>query len=272
MENKNKSFRIVLSLVLTLFINLTIKAQETFKEDSLLPKVHHAEPLFNDLVRDLGARKGEKEINIGAEFKNNTNNKEYGYLVEYEFAPIDRLGLEVETDFAFYKSTNHESLKKHSLESLRLSGQYSFYVSEKNKTTLAVGYTQIFEFNEFKKLKNDKTILSTTYNPFFIAAKNWKDKYHVLIYTGPRFDQEFATSETLFNWHINTSFHYTLPQGHFIGLEVNQIAHKDKLETTLHPQVKIQLNDDLALGLVAGLPIDNKEESFSSFFRLIYEL
>lgn len=29
---------------------------------SIPDKVHHAEPLYNDLVRDLGARKGEKEF------------------------------------------------------------------------------------------------------------------------------------------------------------------------------------------------------------------
>ncbi|HAL54345.1 MULTISPECIES: hypothetical protein [Sphingobacterium] len=32
------------------------------QENKSLPdKVHHAEPLYNDLVRDLGARKGEKD-------------------------------------------------------------------------------------------------------------------------------------------------------------------------------------------------------------------
>ena len=31
----------------------------------LPPKVDHAEPLYIDLMRDLGARKGEAEINVG---------------------------------------------------------------------------------------------------------------------------------------------------------------------------------------------------------------
>ena len=39
-------------------------------ETELPVKVHHIEPLYIDLVRDLGARKGEKELNIGAEFVN----------------------------------------------------------------------------------------------------------------------------------------------------------------------------------------------------------
>jgi len=53
---------------------------------------------------------------------------------------------------------------------------------------------------------------------------------------------------------------------------VNQMASKNKLETTVRPQVKIQLNEEFAVGLVTGFPIHNKEESFSSFFRLIYVL
>ena len=28
-------------------------------------KIEHAEPLFIDLIRDLGARKGEREWNVG---------------------------------------------------------------------------------------------------------------------------------------------------------------------------------------------------------------
>lgn len=31
----------------------------------LRPKILHAEPLYIDLIRDLGARKGEKEWNVG---------------------------------------------------------------------------------------------------------------------------------------------------------------------------------------------------------------
>lgn len=65
-------------------------------------KVSHAEPLYFDLVRDLGARKGEKEINVGADFTNITNYNEHDYLIEYEFAPINRVGFEVEADFSFF--------------------------------------------------------------------------------------------------------------------------------------------------------------------------
>src|SRR5690606_2770409 len=65
-------------------------------------KVLHAEPLFIDLIRDLGARKGEKEWNVGFGLTDKGDFDEYTALVEYEWAPINRLGLEVELPFSFY--------------------------------------------------------------------------------------------------------------------------------------------------------------------------
>ena len=65
-------------------------------------KLLHAEPLYIDLIRDLGARKGEREWNIGMGLTDNLNFDEVELLVEYEWAPINRLGLEVEVPISFY--------------------------------------------------------------------------------------------------------------------------------------------------------------------------
>gem|GEM_PF-4614419 len=66
------------------------------------PKVLHAEPLYIDLIRDLGARKGEKEWNFGFGLTDRAKFDQYMALVEYEFAPVDRLGLEIEVPVSFY--------------------------------------------------------------------------------------------------------------------------------------------------------------------------
>jgi len=47
-------------------------------------KLLHAEPLYIDLIRDLGARKGEKEWNVGLGLTDNQNFDAYEALVEYE--------------------------------------------------------------------------------------------------------------------------------------------------------------------------------------------
>lgn len=174
MENNTLTFR---SLRVCLFIGiLSFSAAVAAPENKSLPdKVHHAEPLYNDLVRDLGARKGEKEFNVGADIKRTHVTDDYGYLMEYEFAPIDRLGLEAETDFVYSKSRMANGSSSNQLERLRLSSQYSFYVSKKHAATLAVGYTQVFDFVNG----------ATAFNPFFIAAKNWHSHWHALVYKGP---------------------------------------------------------------------------------------
>ena len=110
-------------------------------QDSRKPyKVLHAEPLYIDLIRDLGARKGEKEWNIGLGLTDNLNFDSYEALVEYEWAPVDRLGLEVELPFTFYtplNGTSRELLPSNRLNSLKLAAQWTFLVSEKRATSMA---------------------------------------------------------------------------------------------------------------------------------------
>jgi len=262
MKNNNTIIQFSGAFLMAWMLLGTMNAQAQ-QGRSIPDKVHHAEPLYNDLVRDLGARKGEKEFNVGADIKKMGKADEYGYLAEYEFAPIDRLGLEVETDFAYTKSKMADVSSGNKLERLRLSSQYSFYVSKKQATTLAVGYTQIFNFADD----------GTAFNPFFVAAKSWHSNWHTLIYTGPEIAYHYKSGKTQMNWQINTSFHYALPQtDHFIGLEVNQEVASGSLETTLRPQVKLGLNDKLAVGMAVGFPVGRKENAISSFFRLIYQL
>lgn len=262
MKNRIRMFKSLAALLLlgAIIFSSAVQGQEN---KPLPPKVHHAEPLYNDLVRDLGARKGEKEINVGADIKRTQTADDYGYLMEYEFAPIDRLGLEIETDFAYSKSRRASVGSSNQLERIRLSSQYSFYVSQKRATTLAVGYTQIVNVVD----------RGTAFNPFFIAAKNWNSNWHALLYTGPEIAYQYGVSKWNMNWEINTSFHYTLPQtDDFIGIEVNQQVSAEGLQTILHPQVKLGLSKKLAIGMAVGLPVSGREHAVSSFFRLIYQL
>jgi len=257
--------------ILTLFFTISVSAQT----GDTLPKpikVSHAEPLYADLVRDLGARKGEKEFNLGAGFKNHHGYGEYSALVEYEFAPVNRLGLEVEADFSFFRRTEkNTAVPGNRLENLRFSMQYSFFVSEKMNTTLAAGYTQVFEFTDFKNYGKNHLFSATVYNPFVIAAKRWGGNFHTLVYTGPLLKHDFDEQGVDVEWQINSSLIYTIPgSGHFVGVEFNKEIHHGKFEMTIRPQVKIKINKKLALGLVAGLPV-HKEEGFSSFFRVIFE-
>ncbi|MBK7884492.1 MAG: phosphoribosylformylglycinamidine synthase [Chitinophagaceae bacterium] len=236
-------------------------------------KVLHAEPLYIDLIRDLGARKGEKEWNVGFGLTDNTNYDEYIALVEYEWAPVNRLGLEVELPFSIYYPTSGIGTAPSSkLNSLKMAAQYSFYVSEKNKTSMAFGYIQEFELTEFNRYRKDKLFTGNIYNPFFIAAKRWGNNFHTLLYTGPAFIHHFSDKSLHTSWQINSNFHYMIPgTRNFIGIEFNKGIEGGDFDMTIRPQMRVAIADNLLIGIVTGVPISRENERFSSFLRLIYE-
>lgn len=243
------------------------------ENDRTPDKVLHAEPLFIDLIRDLGARKGEKEWNVGMGLADNGDFDKYTTLVEYEWAPIHRLGLEVELPFSLYYSGNGRTSSPGSkLNGLKLAAQYSFYVSEKKKTSLALGYIQEFELTEFKNYGKDKLFTGNIYNPFFVAAKRWGNNFHTLLYTGPALSHHFSDQSIHASWQINSNFHYMISgTRNFIGLEFNKTIQTGDFDMTIRPQMRVGIADNLLLGIVTGIPISRENERFSNFLRLIYE-
>lgn len=233
----------------------------------------HAEPLYIDLIRDLGARKGEKEWNVGLGITDNKTYDSYTALVEYEFAPIDRLGLEVELPFSFYYPTEGSAVAPQSkLNSLKIAAQYTFLVSEKTKTSLALGYINEFEMNEFNNYKNGKLFTGNVFNPFFVAAKRWGQNFHTLLYSGPLIANHFHDNSFSTSWQINSNFHYMIDgTRNFIGIEFNKEIEKTDFDMTIRPQMRVGVTENLMIGIVTGIPINRENERFSSFLRLIYE-
>lgn len=236
-------------------------------------KVLHAEPLYIDLIRDLGARKGEKEWNIGLGIFDKRQHDEIIALVEYEWAPLDRLGLEIELPFSFFNPRESDlPTPENKLQSLKLAGQYSFYVSEKHKTSMALGYIHEFEITSFKRFRNNQIYTGNLYNPFFVAAKRWGQNFHTLIYAGPQFLQHFENKKWESNWQINSNFHYMVDgTRNFVGIEVNKDVYQETFNMTLRPQVRVGLTEHLLIGIVAGIQVIGKDERTSSFIRIIYE-
>lgn len=238
-------------------------------------KVLHAEPLFIDLIRDLGARKGEREWNIGMGLTDNNKYDLYTTLVEYEFAPLNRLGFEVELPFSLYSplgGIHKDSIPGNRLNGLKLATQYSFFVSEKMKTSLAIGYIHEFMMPEFRNYTTSKFIKGHMFNPFLIAAKRWGNNFHSLIYTGPQIEHDLSHKQTHTNWQVNTNFHYMIPgTRNFVGIEFNKDFRKTDFDMVIRPQMRVSVADNLLIGIVAGVPVRRESQRFSSFLRLIYE-
>jgi hypothetical protein len=237
-------------------------------------KVLHAEPLYIDLIRDLGARKGEREWNIGTGLSDNTKYDSYIALVEYEWAPIDRLGLEVELPFNFYYAANGNAIDAptNRLNSLKVAAQYTVLVHEKMKTSVAFGYIHEFELTAFKNYSKQAIYTGNIFNPFVIAAKRWGNNIHTLLYTGPAVTRHFQDNQSTVRWQINTNLHYMIPgTRNFIGIEVNKEINQGDFDMTIRPQMRVGLSDNLLVGIVTGIPVTRENERFSAFLRLIYE-
>lgn len=238
-------------------------------------KILHAEPLFIDLIRDLGARKGEKEWNVGFGIHDNRRYNEYTSFVEYEWAPLNRLGLEVELPFSFYQKMKIEDstalIPGSSLQSLKLAAQYSFWVSEKFKSTMAIGYLHEFELIPFRDYGKKSLYSGNYYSPFWVGAKRWGQNFHTLIYAGPEFIQHFG-EKTALHFQINTNLHYMIDgTRNFIGVELNKNFHEGDFQMTIRPQMRVGIADNLLIGIVTGIPYNNPNQSLSTFLRLIYE-
>ncbi len=251
--------------------SLYIQQVEDHKEPD---KVLHAEPLYIDLIRDLGARKGEKEWNLGLGLTDKLRFDSYEALIEYEWAPINRLGLEVELPFTFYSPANgaeKDSVLSNQLNSIKIAAQWSFFVNEPTATSMALGYINEFELSDFSNF-GKPFIKGNIYNPFLVVAKRWGNNFHSLIYTGPMIEQVFDSNRFHTTYDINTSFHYMITgTRNFIGIELNKTFDKGDFEMTIRPQMRLGIANNLLVGIVAGIPLSRENERLSSFVRLIWE-
>ncbi len=244
--------------------------------DPLL-KINHAEPLYIDLIRDLGARQGEREWNAGWGISDERNYILYSGFMEYEFSPINRLGLEIEIPFSFYQSTiqenSSEEIPRHRMEGLKMASQYTFWVSSQYQCSMAAGYMNELKFHSFSTMLDRSSIVKgNVYSPLFIAAKRWGRDVHSLIYTGPVWEQEFSTHRLEMGIQINASMHYVLPgTSHFVGVEMNYEFLGEKSETVIRPQTKVNVSKGLCIGIVSGIPLNLEYKRLSVMFRLIYE-
>lgn len=280
-----------LFLLIASFIAIMLHAQSSKKHKHLLvidslyieevqkpesDKVLHAEPLYIDLIRDLGARKGEQEWNVGVGLTDFNTYDEYTALVEYEFAPVNRMGFEIELPFSFYypnaKGVPRDSVPSSRLNCLKLATQYSFFVSEKAKLSMAIGYINELEFPTFNNYFKKEGAMGNVYNPFFVLGKRWGQNFHTLLYTGPLVHHELRTNHVSVDHQINTNLHYMIKgTRNFVGVEFNKSIKKNDFDMTVRPQLRLSMADNMILGIVVGVPIEREKERFSGFLRWIYE-
>ena len=267
--------QILISIFLLAVLNLPAFAQKDSSQKKLPLKIRHAEPLYMDLIRDLGARKGEKEWNVGYGIEGHKDYTINHSFVEYEFSPLNRLGLEVEIPFAFYRSvqgSENTEIPRNRVEGLKLAAQYTFLVSKKYQMSMAGGYMHEFRTHSFYSIDHGRGMLKgNSVTPFFIVAKKFGKHINTMLYTGPEW--EFIPEESKRNlyYQVNASMHYVLNSGNFVGVEVNDEFSATAHQMVFRPQMKLILSSNLALGLVTGIPTNFQTDGMSFMARIIFE-
>lgn len=265
----------ILLLTIGLLVGPHTWSQQDTVQEKLPVKISHAEPLYMDLIRDLGARKGEKEWNVGYGLEGHQHYTANHAFVEYEFSPWNRLGLEVEIPFSFYRSISGRDggqLPRNRMEGLKLASQYTFLVHPRYQLSMAAGYMHEFRAHSFYSIERGRGMLKgNTASPFLIVAKKFGKHINTMIYTGPEWEFIPEESKKDLFYRLNASAHYVLPSGNFIGIEINDELGTGNSQMVFRPQVKLKLSPYLALGLVTGVPVSFKENGMSFMTRIIFE-
>lgn len=130
------------ALVIGLFIWSLSEARGQEKD------IKHESPVYEDLTTDLGADKGENELNINFGYRN-LESRHHTLLtqLEYEFAPVDNLGFELLLPFTAYAPNAASDFERpgNSVEFLQWTTQYTFLQNEEKKLSMAFGLENIFE-------------------------------------------------------------------------------------------------------------------------------
>jgi hypothetical protein len=232
-------------------------AERASTEDDLLLV---PEPLLFDMVRPLGARKGELEFNTLAVFpwSSRRHNGETGgispsatedrggieWAPEVEFAPIDNFAIEFEYPF------EHATL-----ESYKVGLQYTIGT--------AFNHQYIHGFQVLVEPTTDWRDWNTTL--LYIGGMRFSETWSGLFMIGGRVDLEGPNSGESFENLLNLAIFKDISHSMSIGLESNYSSHTScSKEIVLVPQVQYEVTDHFQMqaGLGFGFAEQASEQAF----------
>ncbi|AUS04722.1 hypothetical protein C1A40_04185 [Tamlana carrageenivorans] len=225
-------------------------------QDKVKPKaVDIPEPLMFDLVRGLGASKGELEINTLADFPmNHIDSRGVEWAPEIEYAVIDGLAFELE-----FPMHNFE------LEAIKVAAQYTLGQSKSNK--FIHGIQVIGE----TMLNSRITELSMLYIPAYRFNKTWSaiGLFGVMIEMGADVPSKHHTIL------LNTSVFANLNEHLVLGLELNntdtmqQGLDSNEMSLLVLPQMHYHIGHGYELQFGIGANFENSVAQASSVLRFI---
>ncbi len=221
-------------------------AEDFASEDRV---VHIPEPMVFDLVRSLGARRGEFEVNVLGLFPlSNLEDREIDWAPEVEYALLDGLALEFELPFEGSR-----------LAAYKFAGQVTF----------GTGFGERFIHGAqfiVEKLRNERVWELT---PLYIAGFRFDERWSVLGMVGYR-TEVGDESENSHELLVNPSIFLDLTHRMSVGIETN---FSSDFEGDWHlltiPQWHFELIDHVELQAGVGLQLDSGTANGTAGARLI---
>lgn len=236
--------------VLLLACNLVIGQDKVIKETVNIP-----EPLMFDLVRGLGAKQGELEINSLADFPlNNTSRRDVEWAPEIEYALFDNFAVELEFPF-----NNFE------LEAFKMAIQWTIGSSNDNK------YIHGIQVIGEQYIHDDIFELNLLYVPAYRFNEVWSaiGLFGVMLEFGADAPQKDYTII------LNASVFADLNKHTVIGLEINnsdptfQRIDDNNMELLILPQLHYEFDSGYSFQFGGGPKFNRSKTDFSAVLRLI---
>lgn len=208
------------------------------------------EPLVFDLVRGLGARRGELEVNVLALFPlGDAGEREVLWAPEVEYAVLDGFALELELPF-----------EGSELEAYKLAGQVTFGTAFRDRYIHGTQFiAEYFDATEVWEL----TLL-------YLAGSRFSETWSALAMLGLRAEKGDASGndrEALLNVNVFADVAHRLT----VGLETNFAGGKDGgSELLLMPQVHWEVAEHFMIQAGLGGLLTRDETDPTASLRVIY--
>ncbi|NND79871.1 MAG: hypothetical protein HKN53_08225 [Maribacter sp.] len=246
----------VLKILFNVFCLCCFWLQVFSQEES--PEEHHdiPEPMIFDLVRELGAKQGELEVNVLAEFPlSSIASRHIDWAPEIEYAIWDNFAVEFELPFEDAK-----------LEALKTALQYTFGKSASGRY---IHGTQ-FMVEKFRKI--DKWDISLLYIPAYRFSPVWS----VLALLGVRQQMGSDSQNKTTTLLLNATIFAEISDRTTLGLEFNNsdpgnFDEDEELELLVMPQLHLELSKHWSLQTGLGAEFKEQGVDATGAIRLIAE-
>jgi hypothetical protein len=243
-----RSFKIVVVLLLT--SNSVVSQDKAIQEIVSIP-----EPLMFDLVRGLGARQGELEINALAEIPlNNASHRGVEWAPEIEYALFNNFAVELELPM-----NNLE------VEAYKMAIQWTLGSSKDNKfihgiQVLGESYVHddIFELNFL-----------------YVPAYRFNEIWSAIGLFGVMFESGSDAPDKNYTIILNTSVFADLNKHTIVGVELNntnsmiQQIDDNEMELLVLPQVHYEFDSGFSFQFGIGPRFSQSTTDASSVLRVI---